>query len=79
MGVFFPKSAKISCAARRCAPVGAKGSAFQKGDRSAGRMGAPVCAASRLRSSSRPSCSARSSSKISRRRAACTSCRLWGK
>ena len=30
MGVFFPKSAKISCAARRCAPVGAKGSAFQK-------------------------------------------------
>ena len=29
-------------------------------------MGAPVCAASRPRSSSRPSCSARSSSKISR-------------
>ena len=70
MGAVFVMSSQISPAARRWAPVGAKGRLAQKGARSAGIITALAFAAPRLRRSPRPNCRVNSSSNTSRRRAA---------
>ena len=70
MGAGRHRSAAISSAARRWAPVGAKGRLAQNGSSGRGSMGAEVRCWPRLRLRVRASCRHSSSSKIRRRRAA---------